>query len=173
MVLLTINGHKIKALYDTGADLCCMTAVKFRQVFPVEKRPKKLNVISTVTVASGDKLECLGVYQIPFKIGKKKFVYNVHVLNKLCNNFILGINFFNKVGLAYNPENHELFWTNKDGANWKTAELQCPDKLTLEPTSNKVVTLNVVTRKGYRIADVSEAMASSTAKITWSKEDRP
>jgi hypothetical protein len=96
MVLLTINGHKIKALYDTGADLCCMTAAKFRQVFPVEKRPKKLNVISTVTVASGDKLECLGVYQIPFKIGKKKFVYNVHVLNKLCDNFILGINFFNE-----------------------------------------------------------------------------
>jgi hypothetical protein len=86
-------------------------------------------LISTVTVASGDKLECLGVYPIPFEIGKKKFVYKVHVLNKLCYNFILGINFFNDVGLAYNPENHELFWTNKDRANWKTAELQCPDKL--------------------------------------------
>ena len=87
MVSLNINGHKIKALYDTGADLCCMTAAKFRQVFPVGQRPKKLNV----TVASGDKLESLNVYPIPFEINKKKFVYNVHVLNKLCGDFILGL----------------------------------------------------------------------------------
>jgi hypothetical protein len=69
-VALTINGHKIKALYDTGANICCMTAAKFRQVFPVGQRPKKLNVISTVTVASGDQIECLGVYPIPFEIDK-------------------------------------------------------------------------------------------------------
>ena len=89
-VLVTINGQKIKALYDTGADLCCMTAAKFRQVFPVRQRPKKLNV----TVASGDKLESLNVYPIPFEINKKKFVDNVHVLNKLCGDFILGLDFF-------------------------------------------------------------------------------
>jgi hypothetical protein len=164
MVSLTINGHKIKALYDTGADLCCMTAAKFRQVFPVGQRPKKLNLISTVTVASGDKLKSLGVYPIPFEIGKKKFVYNVHVLNKLCDDFILGLDFFHQAGLAYDPENHELFWTDKDGAKWKTAELQGPDKLTLEPTSNRVVTLNVVTRRGYRTADACEAVAVITSK---------
>ncbi len=141
-----------------------MTAAKFRQVFPVGQRPKKLNMISTVTVASGDKLESVGVYPIPFEIGKKKFVYNVHVLNKLCDDFILGINFFCHAGLAYVPENHELFWTNKDGTNWKTAELQCPDKLTLEPTSNRVVTLNIITRRGYRVADVYEAVAIIASK---------
>ncbi len=86
-----------------------MTAANFRQVFPVGQSPKKLNVISTVSVASGDKLEALGVYPIPFEIGKKKFVYNVHVLNKLCDDFILGLDFFHQAGLAYDPENHELF----------------------------------------------------------------
>jgi len=100
-----------------------------------------------------------GVYPIPFEIDQKKFVYNVHVLSHLCEDFILGLDFFQHAGLTYDPENHELFWTNKDGANWKTAELQCPDKLTLEPTSNKVVTLNVVTRRGYRIPDACEAVA--------------
>jgi hypothetical protein len=164
MVLVTINGHRIKALYDTGADLCFMTAAKFRQVFPVNQRPKKLNVTSTVTVANGYQIECMGVYPIPFEINQMKFMYNVHVLNKLCDNFILGINFFQHAGLAYNPKNHELFWTEKDGANWKTAKLQCPDKLTLEPTSNRVVTLNVVTRRGYQIADICEAMAVINSK---------
>jgi hypothetical protein len=66
VVSVNINGHIIMALYDTGADLCCMTAAKFRQVFPVNKRTKKLNVISTVTVASREKFECMGVYPIPF-----------------------------------------------------------------------------------------------------------
>ena len=39
-----------------------MTDANFRQVFPWNKRPKKLNVINTVTVASGEKIECMGVY---------------------------------------------------------------------------------------------------------------
>ena len=105
-----------------------------------------------------------GCVPIPFEISKKKFVYNVHVINKLCDDFILGLDFFHQAGLAYNPENHELFWTDKDGAKWKTAKLQCPDKLTLEPTSNRVVTLNVVTRRGYRTADACEAVAVITSK---------
>ncbi len=88
----------------------------------------------------------------------------MHVLNKLCDDFIVGLNFFHQAGLDYNPENHELFWTAKDRAKWKTAELQCPDKLTFEPTSNRVVTLNVVTRRGYQIADACEAMAVITSK---------
>jgi hypothetical protein len=164
VVSVKINGHIIKALYDIGADLCCMTAAKFKQVLPVGQRPKKLNVTSTVTVASGDKLECLGVYPIPFEINKKKFVYNIHVLNKISEDLILGINFVQHAGLAYDPGNHEHFWTDKTGARWKTAELQCPAKLTLEPTSNRVVTLNVITRRGYRIADACEAVAVISSK---------
>jgi hypothetical protein len=96
-----------------------MTAAKFRQVFPVGKRPKKLNVISTVTATSVDKIECVGVYPIPFEINNKKFVYNIHVLKNLSENLILGINFFPHAGLAYDPGNQEIFWTEKAGANWK------------------------------------------------------
>ena len=104
-VSVNINGHKISALYDTGADICCTTAASFRQVFLVGKRPKKLNVISTVTSASGDKLECLGVYHIPFEIDKKKFEYNIHVVQHLSQDLILGINFFQGevLQLAYDP----------------------------------------------------------------------
>jgi hypothetical protein len=86
-----------------------MAAAKFRQVFPVNKRPKKLIVISIVTVASGDKIKCMGVYPIPFEINKKKFVYNLHVLKDLCNNLILALNFFQHAGLAYDPGNKKLF----------------------------------------------------------------
>jgi hypothetical protein len=115
----------------------------------------------------------MGVYPIPLEIDKKKFVYNIHVLKHLSNDLILGLNFFQHVGLAYDPGNQEIFWTEKTGANWKTAKLQCPAKLTLEPTSNRVVTLNVITRRGYRNADALKPWPASAAKIMWSKEDRP
>jgi hypothetical protein len=126
-----------------------MTAAKFMQVFPVGKRPKKLNVISSVTSASGDKIQFEGVYPVPFKIDKKKFVYNIHVLKHLSEDFILGINFFQDTGLAYDPRNQEIFLDRKSRCKLETAELQCPAKLTLEPTSNGVVTLKVITRRGY------------------------
>ena len=47
---------------------------KFRQVFPVGIRPKKLNMICEVTPASGNKIECEGVYPVQFEIeiDKKK-----------------------------------------------------------------------------------------------------
>jgi hypothetical protein len=79
-ILVNVNEHKISAPFDTGANVCCMTAAKFRQVFPVGKRPKKLYVISTVTTESGNQKECEGDYPIPFEINKKNFVYNVHIL---------------------------------------------------------------------------------------------
>ncbi len=129
-----------------------------------QDKKKKLNEISTVTSASGNKIECEGVYPIPVEINKKKFVYNIHVLKHLSDDLILGINFFQHARLAYYPGNQEIFRTETAGANWKTAELQSPAKLTLAPTSNKVVTLNVITRRGYRIAKACEAVAVISSK---------
>jgi hypothetical protein len=71
-----------------------MTA-RFRQLFPLGQRTKKLNVISTVTSASGDNIECKGVFPIPFEIDNKN----------LSEDFILGINFFQDAGLAYDTGN--------------------------------------------------------------------
>jgi hypothetical protein len=42
-VSVQMNGHKLSALYDTGADICCMSSEAFRRVFPVGQRPEKLN----------------------------------------------------------------------------------------------------------------------------------
>jgi hypothetical protein len=94
----------------------------------------------------------MGVYPIPLEIDKKKFVYNIHVLKHLSNNLILGINFVQHAG------HQEIFLTKKAGANLKTADIQCSAKPTLEPASNRVVTLNVITRRGYRTADACEAV---------------
>jgi hypothetical protein len=49
-------------------------------------------VISRVTAASGNKIECEGAYHVLFEIDKKKFGYNIHALKHLSDDLILGIN---------------------------------------------------------------------------------
>ncbi len=54
---LLMNGTRLSALYDTGADVCSMSRKPFKRVFPVGQRPEKLNHTSRARAASGNKLE--------------------------------------------------------------------------------------------------------------------
>ena len=120
-----LNGHKITALYDTGADICCMSSTYFRKHFPVGNRPTKLQRKSDVKAASGNKLVSEGIYPIPFTIDGRKFEHNVHVFSNLNEGMILGIDFLSKHGLGLDPSSAELYWTDKSTANWHHAKLQC------------------------------------------------
>ncbi len=40
-------------------------------------------------------------------------MYNIHVLKNLSEDFILGINFFQDAGLAFDPGNLEIYWTDR------------------------------------------------------------
>jgi hypothetical protein len=73
---------------------------------------------------------------------------------------ILGINFFPKHGLGYDPTSQELYWTDCSTPDWNTASLQCSEQITTNPTSNKLVTLNVITESGFQIADPCKALAA-------------
>jgi hypothetical protein len=70
-VSVQMNGHKLSALNDTGANICCMSSEAFKRVFPVGQRPEKLNRTSNVSAASGNKLEGEGIYTISMEINKK------------------------------------------------------------------------------------------------------
>jgi hypothetical protein len=101
-----------------------------------------------------------GISPIPFTIDGRKFEHNVHVFSNLKEGFILGIYFLSKFGLGLDPSSSELYWTDKSSANWHQAKLQCSKKITINPISNKMVTLNVLTnRGGFQVAEAGEAVA--------------
>ena len=159
-ISVTIKGHELSALYDTGADICCMSIKTFRRLFPViENRPKKVNRVCNIKGASGAKLMCTGIYEIPMEIDKKQFVHEVQVFSNLTEDFILGIDFFVKHGLGYDPGSLELYWSDKSATRWNVADLHCAEKITIEPTTTKIVTLNVITNRGFRVAEAGEAVA--------------
>ncbi len=67
---------------------------------------------------------------------------------------ILGIDFLSKNGLGLDPSFTELYWLDKSTANWHQAKLQFSKNTTINPISNKIVTLNVLTnRGGFRVAE--------------------
>ena len=54
----------VRALYDTGADITCMSKKTFRGI-PIEKRPVKMNVPNnTVGIASASSMTSLGTYKM-------------------------------------------------------------------------------------------------------------
>ncbi len=84
----------------------------------------------------------------------------VHVCSNLNEGMILGIEFLSKGGLGLDPSSMELYWTNKSTANWHQAKLQCSEKITINPISIKIVTLNIVTKHGgFRVAEAGDAFA--------------
>jgi hypothetical protein len=73
---------------------------------------------------------------------------------------ILGIKFFHEHGYGYDQLSQEQYWTDCSTTEWNTASLQCLERITINPKSKKLVTLNVLTESGYRIANPCEAMAT-------------
>jgi hypothetical protein len=113
-----------------------------------------------VKAASGTKLVSEGIYPIPFTIDGRQYEHNVHVFSNLNEGMILGIDFLSKNGQGLDPSSTELYWTDKSTANWHQAILQCSKKIMINPTSNKIVTLNVLTNcGGFQVAEAGEAIA--------------
>jgi hypothetical protein len=113
-----------------------LSVAQLRGRAPAKKAPKP---------ASSNKLEREGIYPISLEINKRKFTYNFHIFNNLNEDIILGINFFQEHRLGYDPTSQKLHWTDCSTPNWSTASLQCSQQITINPTSNKLVTLNVIT----------------------------
>jgi hypothetical protein len=159
-----MNGQSLSALDDTGADICCMSSKAIRRVFPVEQRPEKLNWTSSVSAASSNKLMGTESMLSHWKSTKgNSHTYTFHIFSNVNEDFILGINFFKEHGLGYNPTSQELYWTDDSALEWNTASLQCPEKITINPVNNQLVTLNIITEEGYRIADPCETMATTSS----------
>jgi hypothetical protein len=137
-----------------------MSSSVFQKYFLFRQRPTKLQRKSDVKAASGNQLVSEGIYPIPFTIDRRQFEHNVHVFSNLNEGMILGIDFLTKYGLGLDPSSSALYWTDKSTANWHQAKLQCPEKITINPISNKIVTLNVLTNcGGFRVAEAGEAVA--------------
>ena len=85
---LTINGLKAMALWDSGADLSCISGSLWKRI---KKKPPLIPYRNTLTAANGQVIRSRGVARLHFQFGDYKFDHNVVVLDELKTDIIVGV----------------------------------------------------------------------------------
>ncbi len=99
------------ALYDSGADISCISEKHFWKI-PVDLRPDKISQqkVDPCFSARGGRLSVKGIVNLPIQILGKQTVHPFHIIHGLNENVILGADFINKYLLVYDPKFKQVRW---------------------------------------------------------------
>ena len=133
-------------LYDTGADISCISEKEFRQI-PIENRPPKLPqpVSQQFKSASGDRLQVKGLYNLPVRLLGKNVTHTFCVIKQLSEPAIIGSDFIHLHQLAYCPMEQNFFYKSND--QWKTGIAAITTEMYLAPFSVNIAKINLITEK--------------------------
>jgi hypothetical protein len=100
------NSVSVRGLYDTEADISCLSLKFFRQI-PPQLRPKKVEQgsLPKFKSAGGETLPVHGKYKLKAHIGTKEIQHKFYVIPDLNEPLILGIDFIQQHQLWYCPKN--------------------------------------------------------------------
>jgi hypothetical protein len=104
-VNVQIGSSVTAALYDSGADISCMSKAEFRRI-PVDDRPKQLRgqKASLCVSAGGTPLNVKGIYNCPISLLGRTTEHPFRIIKGLNEPVILGADFINKHLLLYDPK---------------------------------------------------------------------
>ena len=148
-----------KALYDTGADISCISKELFRSI-PIDRRPAKLakSEFGGFRDASGRVMNFLGVFPLKVQAGKKTMIQNFHVMDNLSEPAILGIDFIQKNELRYCPANRSFSWGKNP--DWQQSHLRMAQRQVLAPLSVCAVKVDFRADNGCTPGSTSECLVN-------------
>ncbi len=156
VVMTTIEGKNVLALWDSGASASLMTKKVF-DTLPHSAKAMQVKPPSHVRTANGTVIDTFGAYRVKVKIKTQTVTLEVIVTdNSMSPGFILGIDAMIKSKLAYNPISRSVdAWPDmtkdslqKDGHRWKTGKLLIRNRVIVQPQSSKAISVAVVTDQG-------------------------
>jgi hypothetical protein len=126
------------ALYDTGADVCCISEKAFNQI-PKHMQPQPLSTKRPMfKAANGEYLKTLGKFHLKFKIGEREVHHEFYKVRDLGGeDIILGINFIHRYHLNYDTEMRGFFWKGNFG--WNTGILKANKGQTIKEYTQQFV----------------------------------
>ena len=140
-----LNGRNVGALYDSGADISCLSEEEFRRI-PVDKRPQQQPYApTTCRSASGQDLFVKGVYEIKMDIMGKTMTHPFRVIKNLSEPMILGADFIHAHLLAYNPKQQQVYWQGQD--QWEAGVASVNGTIILPPFSSRLVEVTIITEQ--------------------------
>ncbi len=146
------NSASVRGLYNTGADISCISLKVFRQIQP-QNRPKKLEggILPKFKSAGGQILPVHGKCQFKAQIGTKAIAHEFYIIPELNNLLILGIDFIQQHQLWYCPKNWSFAWEGQP--NWGAGHLKVCSVVTIPPLS--VAFVKVAVRTEVRVTCAS------------------
>ena len=83
-----LNGEKVRALFDTGADLTVASLDTYKAI---KKKPRLIPYRNTLTAANGQEIESVGIACFRFKLGNYEFSHDTVILKGLKTPLIIGV----------------------------------------------------------------------------------
>ena len=107
-LLTQVLDMKIKMLYDTGGDICCLSIEIFKQINRKTLLPNQ--DLWTFKAAWQHHLHILGEIKVIFAIDDQSLQHQFFVIHYLTKPAILIIDFIEQHGLTYNPSHRTFKW---------------------------------------------------------------
>jgi hypothetical protein len=133
-----IGSSASAALYDSGADISCISEKCFRKI-PVDQRPSKIlqQKIDSCFSAGGGQLAVKGVVNLPVQILGRKTSHPFRITQGLNENIILGADFINKHLLVYDPKFKRVKWRNDNC--WTVSSIKLTHETIIPEYSSKLI----------------------------------
>ena len=146
---VSLNGRATKALYDSGADISCISDEEFRKI-PIERRPGRQGGSNPLRYigAGGQPLDVRGTYILPIQILGRQVQYPFRVIRGLHEKVILGADFINEQLLGYDPCRREVRWT---GGGEDNSDLRVNAAITVPEFSSRAVQLRTGLEKRQHV----------------------
>ena len=158
------NSLKIRGLYDTGADISCISEKIFRQI-PPQNRPTKLAIDKSPNFrsAGGQPLPVRGLYKFAFTLNGKQIEHPCYVIPDLNEPLILGIDFIQHHQLWYCPKNKSFAWESQP--NWGQGHLKICAATVVPPLSVAYIKASIRTESGSLPAENNLCIANITSSL--------
>ena len=139
-----------KALYDTGADVSCISEKVFRQIHPdLRPSPTPTNSPRSFRAANGQNLKVRGRYCLPIEIQGHQSRHNFYVISQLSEEVILGMDFIRNNQFTFCPVQNSFYWgPNKQ---WTKGEMRTTQEATIKGLSTDVLKVNLFSQEGNKV----------------------
>jgi hypothetical protein len=161
-VELQVCKNATRALYDSGADISCISDKEFRKI-PVTQRPAKIGsgADRRYISAGGEPLDVKGVFNLPVTVLGRQVRHPFRVIRNLHEPVILGADFINQQHLGYNPCSKEVHWA---GPGEEDSEIKVSSVSVIPEFSSRAV--SVKTNLGRRSQVVAEIFCENWPHLT-------
>ncbi|KAG5865599.1 hypothetical protein JTB14_015089 [Gonioctena quinquepunctata] len=123
-VTVSIFGKELLGLLDSGASHTILGNKGWKLLKDIGLSTLDRTGVSSVTVANGDKCECLGVLHVPVRLKDSEKIIDILVVPDLSHTLILGVDFWVRMGIVPDLRSKEwkFTWVNGTFADINAVE---------------------------------------------------